>query len=112
MKLHSSFSPNPRTVRMLMIEKGLSLPTEEFDIYAGENRSPAYLGKNSGGQMPALELDDGTIVAETIPICEYLEEIYPRPALFGSTPDERAVTRMWLRRIELNITEHMYNGFC
>ena len=61
--------------------------------------------------MPALELDDDTIVAETIPICEYLEEIYPRPALFGPTPDERAVTRMWLRRIELNITEHMYNGF-
>lgn len=111
MKMHSSFGPNSRTVRMLMIAKGISLPTEELDIYAGENRSPEYLKKNPGGQMPALELDDGTIIAETIPICEYLEEKYPEPTLFGKTAEVRAVTRMWLRRVELNITEHMYNGF-
>ena len=64
---------------MFMIEKGISLKTEELEIYAGENRSVEYLKKNPGGQMPALELDDGTVIAETIPICEYLEELFPQP---------------------------------
>ena len=87
------------------------MKTEELDIYGGENRSVEYLKKNPGGQMPALELDDGTVIAETIPICEYLEELHPQPTIFGRTPEARAISRMWIRRVELNITEHMYNGF-
>ena len=96
---------------MFMLEKDISLKTEELDIYAGENRSVEYLRKNPGGQMPALELDDATVIAETIPICEYLEELYPQPSIFGRTAEARAMSRMWLRRVELNITEHMYDGF-
>ena len=111
MKLLSSFGPNPRMVRMFMAEKGIDIPTEELDLLAAENRGDAYVAKNPGGQMPALELDDGTVIAETIAICEYLEEQHPNPPLFGTTAEERAVTRMWMRRIELQITEHMYNGF-
>ncbi|MEX2481985.1 MAG: glutathione S-transferase family protein [Gammaproteobacteria bacterium] len=111
MKLLNSFGPNPRLVRMFAQEKGLSLDTEDFDLLAGENRAAPYVSKNPGGQMPALELDDGTIIAETVAICEYLEEMQPLPPLIGATPVERANTRMWVRRVELNITEYMYNGF-
>ena len=61
--------------------------------------------------MPSLELDDGSYLAETVAICEYLEDLHPSPALIGSTPEEKAQTRMWQRRVEMNITEHLYNGF-
>ncbi len=111
MKLLNSFGPNPRMVRMFMIEKGIELESDDLDILGGDNRAEPYLKKNPGGQMPALELDDGTVIAETTTICEYLEERHPEPVLIGSNPEERANTRMWVRRVELNITEHMYNGF-
>ncbi len=62
-------------------------------------------------QSPALELDDGSIIAETAVICEYLEELHPTPVLIGRTPEERAHSRTWQRRVELNITENIYNGF-
>jgi glutathione S-transferase len=111
MKLLNSFGPNPRLVRMFMAEKGITIPSEDLDLLAGANRQAPYLSKNPAGQTPSLELDDGTVIAETVTICEYLEEKHPTPALIGTTPAERAVTRMWVRRVELNITEYMYNGF-
>ena len=111
MKLLNSFGPNPRLVRMFVHEKGMSLDSEDYDLLGGANRAEPYLKKNPGGQMPALELDDGTVIAETVTICEYLEELQPEPVLIGATPAARANTRMWVRRVELNITEHMYNGF-
>ena len=111
MKLLNSFGPNPRAVRMFMIEKGIELPTEELDLLGGDNRAEPYVAKNPGGQMPALELDDGTVFGETVAMCEYLEEKNPDPALIGSSAEERANTRQWMRRVELNITENMYNAF-
>lgn len=111
MKLLDSHGPNPRLVRMFAIEKGIEMATEELDMWRGDNRTEAYLARNPAGQMPALEFDDGTVLAETVVICEYLEERYPRPVLVGAHAEERANTRMWIRRVELNITEHMYNGF-
>jgi len=110
-KLYNSLGPNPRLVRMFLLEKGLTLPFEELDILGGENRRDPYLSKQPSGQMPALQLDDGRVLGETIAICEYLEEKHPKPALIGSTAEERAETRMWQRRIELGITEHLFNGF-
>lgn len=111
MKLLNSFGPNPRLVRMFALEKGMTLPAEDLDLLGGDNRKAPYLAKNPGGQTPSLELADGTVIAETVTICEYLEEQQPLPVLVGSTAVERAQTRMWIRRVELNITEHMYNGF-
>ena len=111
MKLVNSLGPNPRCVRMFMAEKGLSLETVELDILGGDNRKAPYTDKNPGGQMPSLELDDGSYLAETVAICEYLEDLHPSPALVGSTPEEKAQTRMWQRRVEMNITEHLYNGY-
>ena len=111
MKLLNSFGPNPRMVRMFLAEKGLTLEFEEVNMLGGDNRRPPYSDKNPGAQMPALELDDGAVIGETVAICEYLEELNPAKALIGATAEERAETRMWIRRIELGITELIYNGF-
>lgn len=111
MKLLSSFGPNPRVVRMFMLEKGITVETQEHDLMGAENRRPPYTDKNPAGQLPSLELDDGTVIAETVVICEYLDEINPGKSLVGNTPKEKAVARMWQRRVELNITEAAYNGF-
>lgn len=111
MKLHTGLGPNPRTVRMFLAEKGITLPLVEVDLMGGENRRAPYTDKNPAGQLPCLELDDGTMLAEVLPICDYLEEKHPQPPLVGTTPEERAVTRMWARRVDLNIVEPMANGF-
>jgi glutathione S-transferase len=111
MKFYNSVGPNPRVVRMFMAERGIETPRAEVDLRGGENRQPAYMAKNPMGQMPCLELDEGTVLSEITAICEYLDETTPGPSLIGGTPRERAETRMWTRRIDLNIVEPMANGF-
>ena len=111
MKLYTGLGPNPRTVDIFLAEKGIDLPRETVDLLAGENRRPPHLDRNPAGQLPCLELDDGSHLAEITAICEYLEELHPEPPLIGTTPEERARTRMWTRRIDLNIVEPMANGF-
>lgn len=111
MRLYDSFGMNPRIVRFFLHEKGLELDTRQVDIFALENRRQPYIGLNPAGQTPLLELDDGTCLAETAAICEYLEERHPEPALIGTSAEERAVTRMWLRRVEINICLPMLYGF-
>ena len=111
MKIYNSMGPNPHVVRMFLAEKGVSIPLEQVDLMAGENRQAPFLSKNAAGQLPCLELDDGATISEITVICEYLDEKYPTPPLIGTTPEERAETRMWVRRIDLNICEPMANGF-
>jgi glutathione S-transferase len=111
MKLYDSIGPNPRVVRMFLAEKGINVPVQTVDLAAGENRQPAHLARNPHGQMPTLELDDGSYISETVAICEYLEEKHPAPALIGTTPEERAEARMWRQRIDLNICQHIANGY-
>ena len=111
MKFYNSIGPNPRVVRMFLAEKGVKVPSEDVNLMAGENRQTAHLKRNPHGQMPCLELDNGQFVSEILPICEYFEEKNPSPPLLGKTPEERAETRMWTRRIDLNICEPMANGF-
>jgi glutathione S-transferase len=111
MKFYNSIGPNPRVVKMFMAEKGIDIPRVEVDLMGGENRQGAHLARNPSGQTPTLELDDGTFIAEITAICEYLEEKHPAPPLIGATPEERAVTRMWTRRIDLQIVEPMLIGF-
>jgi len=99
-------------VRMFMAEKGFEVPKVEVDLLAGENRKDPFLKINPAGQLPALELDDGTVLAEITAICEYVDEVKKdTPPLIGDTPAERALTRMWTRRIDLNIVEPAANGF-
>jgi glutathione S-transferase len=111
MRIYDSFGPNPRALRMFLQEKGIDLPKVDVDLLGAENRRAPYTDKNPGGQVPALELDDGRVLGETVAIFEYLDEKHPTPALVGRTPEERAETRQWQRRVELKITEHLYNGF-
>lgn len=111
MKLYTSLGPNPRAVRMFIAEKGIEVPREQVDLMGGENRQAEYMQKNPAGQLPCLELDDGSHLAEITAICEYLEEKHPQPPLIGATPEERAETRMWVRRIDFNILEPLANGF-
>lgn len=111
MKLYDSVGPNPQLVRMFLAEKGINIPTQTVDLRGGENRQPEHLKRNPHGQMPALELDDGSYISEIIPICEYIEEKHPTPAMIGTTAEERAETRMWTRRIDLNICEPLAAGY-
>ena len=112
MLFYDSVGPNPRVVRMFAAERGIELPSTRIDLRGGENRQPPYMAKNPAGQMPALELDDGHVLAEITAICEYLDEVGPAgKTLIGSTAWERAETRMWTRRIDLNIVEPLLYGF-
>lgn len=111
MKLYNSVGPNPKVVRMFMAECGLEMDRQDLDLMGGENRREEFVSKNPTGTSPALELDDGTILSEITAICEYLAEKDGGSSLIGDTPEQRAETRMWSRRIDLGILEAMTNGF-
>ncbi|MXS86231.1 glutathione S-transferase family protein [Nitrosomonas sp. HPC101] len=111
MLIYDAHSPAPRCLRMFLLEKKLQLPAVTVDVMTGENRQSAYLAVNPAGQTPALRLDDDSILAEAVAIAEYLEELNPSPVLIGNTPEQRAQTRQWWRRVELNITEFIHNAY-
>ena len=116
MLFYDSVGPNPRVVRIFAAERGIELPKTKVDLRGGENRQAPYLAKNPAGQLPCLELDDGFVLAEITAICEYLDELAAKAnpgsaSLIGSTPEERAETRMWVRRIDLYILEPLASGF-
>lgn len=114
--LHSSLGPNPRLVRMFMIEKGLEEGKDfervHYDIITGENRQDeTYIAKNPLGTIPTLELANGTCLTESWPICEYIEEQHPSPNLFGETALERAEVRKWVRLFDQEVVVPMTMGF-
>lgn len=96
-------APNPRRVRIYLAEKGITVPTREIALMQGEHKSPEYLAKYPVGQLPALELDDGTVIGETIAICRYFEALHPDLPLFGTDAVSIAQIEMWLRRAELGL---------
>jgi glutathione S-transferase len=94
-------APNPRRVRIFAAEKGVSLPMRDVSIPAREHKSEEFLALNPRGQTPALQLDDGTVITESVAICRYLEGTHPEPPLFGSGALELAHVEMWSRRVEM-----------
>ncbi len=110
MKLYTGMGPNPRVVTLAVAETGADVELVEVDLVAGENRQDAHLGRNPAGQLPTLELDGGEFISEITAIAEYLDD-KTGGTLIGGTPEERAETHMWVRRIDLNICENMANGF-
>ena len=103
MKLYDSkLAPNPRRTRIFLAEKGISLPTEQIDIAAQQHKTPEYAAINPLQRMPALILDDGTIITESIAICRYFEMLHPEPPMFGVGPKDSALVEMWNRRAEIN----------
>jgi len=96
-------APNPRRVRMFLAEKGLDIPQHRVPLRERAHKAPEFMAKNSLGQVPALELDDGTVIAESVAICRYFEALHPDPPLFGRTAQEKALVDMWTRRIEFQL---------
>jgi glutathione S-transferase len=96
-------APNPRRVRVFLMEKGIQVPLSPVDMAAMEHRSGPMTARNPLQRLPVLELDDGTIIAESIAICRYFEELQPEPALFGKGALGKALVEMWQRRIEQNL---------
>lgn len=103
MKLYDSWrAPNPRRVRWVMAEKEITdLEIVNVDLLSGEHRTPEYRAKVGFAHVPALELDDGRVISESVAICRYLESVYPEPNLFGRDAAEQAVVEMWTRRLEI-----------
>ena len=96
-------APNPRRVKVFLAEKGITVPTEQVDLGKLAHKAAAYTAINPLQRVPALELDDGTVLCESIAICRYFEHLQPEPALFGTGAKEMAVVEMWERRIEFHL---------
>ncbi|MEP9388386.1 glutathione S-transferase [Mesorhizobium sp. KR9-304] len=96
-------APNPRRVRIFLAEKGISVPLVPVDMGAMEHRGGAVAERNPLRRLPVLELDDGTVLCESVAICRYFEELHPEPALFGRGALGKAQVEMWQRRIEFNL---------
>jgi glutathione S-transferase len=96
-------APNPRRTRIFLAEKGISVPTEQVDMMKMEHKTAEYAAINPLKRMPALVLDDGTVITESIAICRYFEALQPQPPLFGVGAKEIALVEMWNRRCELNL---------
>ena len=96
-------APNPRRTRIFLAEKGIYVPSEQVDMMAKEHKTPEYTAINPLQRMPALVLDDGTVITESIAICRYFEALQPEPPLFGVGAKEIALVEMWNRRCEINL---------
>lgn len=96
-------APNPRRVRIFIAEKGIDLPQTRVNMQKREHKSPEHMARNSLGQVPTLELDDGRMLSESVSICRYLEALHPDKPLFGRDPFEAASIDMWIRRVELRV---------
>jgi glutathione S-transferase len=105
-------TPNPRRVRIYLAEKGLPVPPVVWcDIMKGEHLTGTFAGVNPWQRVPALELDDGTVIAESIAICRYFEELHPDPPLFGEGAVGKALVEMWNRRVELGLLAAVASAF-
>jgi glutathione S-transferase len=96
-------APNPRRVRVFLAEKGITVPLEQVDLGALAQKSDAFTAINPVQRVPALVLDDGTVITESIAICRYFEELHPEPPLFGQGAVQKATIEMWNRRLELHL---------
>jgi len=112
MKLHTSkTAPNPRRVHVFLAEKGIDVPRVEVDLGSAENRGAPFLARNPLGQLPVLELDDGSHLSESVAICRYFEALQPEPNLFGRDAREQAEIEMWNRRIEHELALPVFASF-
>ena len=94
-------APNPKRVQMFLSEKKIDIEYVQVNVRSGENRESNYLSINPKSGVPALQLDNGVIISESMAICRYFDAIQPEPYLFGETPEERGLVEMWNRRIEI-----------
>lgn len=112
MRIHDfERAPNARRVRAFVAEKGVHIEFVAVDLLAGEQHTAAFLARNPRAEVPVLELDDGTCIAESVAICRYLERMYPEPRLLGVDARDEARVEMWNRRVELGLFRHVADYF-
>jgi glutathione S-transferase len=113
MKLYDNQMANsPRKVRMFLVEKNISdVEIIKIDLMKGEHKTPEYRAIAPNSRIPALQLDDGTVIVESTAICRYLESLYPEPNLFGESPMEIASIEMWQARIYNELMIPLAMGF-
>lgn len=104
-------APNPRRVRVFLAEKGIEVPLVPVDMGAMEHKGEEVTRRNPLQRLPVLELDDGTVLTESVAICRYFEELYPEPALFGRDALGKAIVEMWQRRLEFNLFGTVSHAF-
>ena len=104
-------APNPRRVRIFLAEKGIDVPLVPIDMGAMGHRSQEITERNPLQRLPVIELDDGTILTESVAICRYFEELHPEPALFGEGALGKARVEMWQRRMEMHFLLTVANAF-
>lgn len=104
-------APNPRRARIFLAEKGIEVPLVPIDMGAMGHRCAELTALNPLQRLPVLELDDGTVIAESVAISRYFEELYPEPALFGRGALGKALVEMWQRRVEFNLLATVASAF-
>jgi glutathione S-transferase len=104
-------APNPRRVRVFLAEKGIEVPLAPVDMGAMEHKGEEVASRNPLRRLPVLELDDGTVICESVAICRYFEELHPEPALFGRGALGKALVEMWQRRMEFNLLTPVAQAF-
>jgi glutathione S-transferase len=104
-------APNPRRVRVFLAEKGITVPTEQVDLGALQQKGDAFTAINPMQRVPALVLDDGTVITESIAICRYFEALNPDSPLFGRGALNSALVEMWNRRVEFHLFVPVSNIF-
>lgn len=109
--IEQRLAPNPRRVRIFLSEKGITVPFEQIDLMKLEHRAAGFAALNPMQQVPLLVLDDGTVIAESIAICRYFEEMQPEFPLFGRDALDRALVEMWSRRMELGLLQPVMQCF-
>ena len=113
MKLYDNKMANsPRKVRMFLAEKNITnVEMVEINMMEGEHKTPEYRAIAPNSRIPALQLDDGTVIMESTAICRYLESLHPEPNLFGESPIEIASIEMWQARIFNELMIPLAMGF-
>ena len=113
MKLYDNKMANsPRKVRMFISEKNINdIEMVEIDLMKGEHKTAEYRAIAPNSRIPALQLDDGTVIMESTAICRYLESLHPEPNLFGESPIEIASIEMWQARIYSELMIPLAMGF-
>ncbi len=109
-------TPNPRRVLLFLAAKGLKpadigMELIQVSLMGGENKMPEYLNIHPLGQIPALELDDGQMITESMAICRYLEGMYPENPMFGSSLMEQAIIHQYERQVEIELLMPMMTAF-
>ena len=109
----SKLAPSPLKVLIFLKEKGILDQVKIIDLDLGklEHKTPEYKAIAPNSRVPALTLDDNTIILETTAICRYLESLYPEPNLFGDSPIEIASIEMWYSRVTYELMVPLMHGF-